>query len=112
MSLAVEKEPVYTIASPSAVISTSPYSVSPSGFVISVYETDADAELLRAALFTPPFLLGAQLLVAGGIQRKVERTLVVARVIRHTGVRLVRERVLGMKFLRRTSAGSMPISAA
>ncbi len=31
-----ENEPVYTSALPSAVISTSPYSVSPSGFVISV----------------------------------------------------------------------------
>ncbi len=33
-----ENEPVCTIAPPSAVISTSPYSSSPSGFVISVYE--------------------------------------------------------------------------
>ena len=89
-----ENEPVCTIAPPSDVISTSPYSASPSGFVISVYELMPIPSSIAPPSLAAPALLGAQLLVAGGAQREVERSFVVTGVVRRAGSGLVRERVL------------------
>ena len=74
-----ENEPVRTIAPPSAVISTSPNSLLAERVRDLDVRAEPDPELRRAALVAPPPLLRAQLVVAGGAEREVERTLVVAR---------------------------------
>ncbi len=73
----------------------------------------ADAELLGVAVGAPAGLLGPQAGVPGRLQRGIERLLVLARVV--VGTRRRGEREAGpapRKFIRRISAGSMPIWSA
>ena len=74
---------------------------------------DADARARAVALLAAPPLLVAQRLVAGGVEREVERPLVVARSRSRAPDAVVTGNAsAGMRLRRRTSAGSSPISAA
>jgi hypothetical protein len=73
---------------------------------------DADAELHGVAPLAARGLLGAQGRVVGGVEDLVQRRRVVAGVVGGPARRLYGNASEGTRLRRRTSTGSMPISAA
>ena len=100
--------PTRAVTVPSSSISTEPYSwVNVSGALISRYDATPMPSSLRVAALAARLLLGAQRVVAGVLERGVERLVVLAAVV-------VAPRPVfgvngnasgGMKFLRRISTG-------
>ena len=104
-----ENEPVLTIASPSGVISTAPNSTLTDPVGDLDVGRHADPQQRRVAELATARLLGAQLVIARGLERRVEHQPVVAAVVgRRRSTVVYGNSSAPMKFARRTSAGSSP----